>query len=76
MALAVFASSSIGKAYGYLLFLRGSTLLAQPFNAEALQLAGDVFPVASDASFSFDPPLIAASASASGRLVYVSNPGM
>lgn len=59
----------------YLLFLRGSALLAQPFSAEALQFAGDVLPVATDASFSLSPPLIGASVSAGGRLVYVSNPG-
>ncbi len=69
---AIFAPSTTGKKYGYLLFLRGSTLMAQPFNAETLQLAGDVFPVANDASISFNGD-VAASASAGGILVYEAN---
>ena len=70
---ALFAPSTTGKKYGYLLFLRGNALMAQPFSAETLQLAGDVFPVAAEASFSFNAPQIAASASASGILVYDAN---
>jgi len=70
---AVFAPSTTGKKYGYLLFLRGRDLMAQPFNAETLQLAGDVFPVAADASFSMSTALIGASASATGTLVYEAN---
>jgi eukaryotic-like serine/threonine-protein kinase len=69
---AVFAPSTTGKKYGYLLFLRGSELMAQPFSAETLQLAGDVFPVAAEASLSFNGE-IEASASAGGILVYQSN---
>ncbi len=69
---AVFAPSTTGKKYGYLLFLRGSELMAQPFSAETLQLAGDVFPVAEEASFSFNGQ-IAASVSAGGILVYENN---
>jgi len=67
-----FAPSTTGKKYGYLLFLRGSTLMAQPFNTETLQLAGDVFPVGTDISLDFNND-IAASASASGILVYGAN---
>jgi eukaryotic-like serine/threonine-protein kinase len=70
---AIFVPSTTGKKYGYLLFLRGSELMAQPFSAETLQLAGDVFPVAADASNSLNPALIAASASVGGILVYESN---
>jgi Tol biopolymer transport system component len=70
---AVFVPSTTGKNYGYLLFLRGSELMAQPFSAETLQLAGDVFPVAAQASGSLTPSLIAASASAGGILVYGAN---
>jgi Tol biopolymer transport system component len=67
---AVFAPSTTGKKYGYLLFLRGSELMAQPFSAETLQLAGDVFPIAAEASNSLNPTLIAASASPGGILAY------
>jgi eukaryotic-like serine/threonine-protein kinase len=70
---AVFAPSTNRKKYGYLLFLRGRELMAQPFSAETLQLAGDVFPVAGEASFSFNIPQIAASVSANGILVYETN---
>ena len=70
---AVFAPSTTGKNYGYLLFLRGSALMAQPFSAETLQLAGDVFPVATEASFSFNTGAIAVSATAGGILVYETN---
>jgi eukaryotic-like serine/threonine-protein kinase len=69
---AVFAPSTTGKKYGYLLFLRGSDLMAQPFNAETLQLAGEVFPVAAETSFNLNSQ-IAASASAGGILVYETN---
>ncbi len=41
---------------GHLLFLRGSTLMAQPFDADALTLRGDPFPVASDAHASLTQP--------------------
>jgi Tol biopolymer transport system component len=71
---AVFAPSTTGKKYGYLLFLRGSDLMAQPFSEETLQLAGDVFLVAPDATLNLNNHL-AASASASGILVYETNLG-
>jgi len=72
---AIFVPSTTGKKYGYLLFLRGSTLMAQPFSAEKLQLAGDVFPVAAEVSFSPNVFQIAASASPVGILVYRSDVG-
>jgi eukaryotic-like serine/threonine-protein kinase len=69
---AVFVPSTTGKKYGYLLFLRGSELMAQPFSAETLQLAGDLFPVAAETSINLNGQT-AASASASGILVYEIN---
>ena len=69
---AVFVPSTTGKKYGYLLFLRENALIAQPFDAETLQLAGDVFPVAAEATFSLNSPQINASASAGGILAYAS----
>ena len=71
-ASAIFAPSANGKKYGYLLFLRGSALMAQPFDANTLQLAGDVFPVAAEASVTFSGQ-VAASASTNSILVYTSN---
>jgi eukaryotic-like serine/threonine-protein kinase len=56
---------------GYLLFLRGAVLMAQPFDVQAFRLSGEATPVAGDAvsgSLSVDP-----SFSASGKevLAYV-----
>jgi serine/threonine protein kinase len=69
---AIYAPSTTGKKYGYLLFLRGTVLMAQPFNAQTLQLAGDVFPITADASLDSNGQ-VAASASAGGILVYEAN---
>jgi Tol biopolymer transport system component len=69
---ATFAPSTTGKNYGYLLFLRTNVLMAQPFSAETLQLAGDVFPVAAEVTIDVNGR-VAASASA-GILVYDSSP--
>jgi len=66
---AVFAASTSGKKYGYLLFLRGNVLMAQPFNAETLQLSGDVFPAATEASANRNGQ-VSASASNTGILTY------
>ncbi len=44
--LILHASSSMGYAQGYLLFLRERTLMAQPFDSKRLELAGDALPVA------------------------------
>jgi eukaryotic-like serine/threonine-protein kinase len=68
----VFAPSTHGSRQGYLLFLRGTTLTAQPFDTGTLQLAGDAFPVAEQVATDFNGQ-VAASASANGVLVYLSN---
>jgi len=55
---------------GYLLFIRGSSLLAQPFDADRLRLAGEPFPIARDVIY-FGPTLSTSfSVSANGVLVY------
>lgn len=68
-----FVPSTTGKKYGYLLFIRGHTLMAQPFNSETLELAGDAIRVATEASFTFSFPSIGASASADGTLAYLNH---
>jgi serine/threonine protein kinase len=68
----VFAPSTHGSRQGYLLFLRGTTLTAQPFDTETLQLSGDAFPVAEQAAMDYNSQ-VAASASANGILFYSSN---
>ena len=70
---AIFMPSTTGKKYGYLLFLRGNEIIAQPFNADTRQISGDVFPVAPDGSFSLTNFTVAASASAGGVLAYEAN---
>jgi eukaryotic-like serine/threonine-protein kinase len=73
----LFASSMLGKEYGYLLFGRGNSLMAQPFNSKTLQLAGDVFPTGVQAS-SLDSHgflELLASVSGNGMLAYRYTPG-
>jgi hypothetical protein len=52
---------------GYLLFKRERTLMAQPFDAAALQLRAEPFPLAHEMSAG---PLLEASASSNGVLAY------
>ena len=47
--------------------------MAQPFDAGTLQLAGDAFPVAGQASTNSSALQVAASASRNGVLVYLAN---
>jgi serine/threonine protein kinase len=55
---------------GYLLFIRGATLLAQPFDADRLRLTGEVFPIAQNVIY-YGPTLSTSfSASENGVLVY------
>jgi WD40 repeat protein len=74
MSRAVFAPSTTGKKYGYLLFLRGGALMAQPFSAETLQLAGEAIPVAAEGSTDLNGG-VEASASANGILASETDPG-
>jgi len=43
---AAYAPPAAGSENGHLLFLRGSTLMAQPLDAKRFELAGEPFPVA------------------------------
>ena len=55
---------------GYLLFIRGASLLAQPFDADRLRLAGEPFPIAQNVVY-YGPTLSASfSVSGNGVLVY------
>jgi Tol biopolymer transport system component len=55
---------------GYLLFIRGETLMAQPFLAGKFQLSGEPFPVAEQLGFNSVFALGAFSVSENGVLVY------
>jgi serine/threonine protein kinase len=70
---AIYAPPAAGARNGHLLFLREGTLMAQSFDAEALQLLGDPFPVATQASVSYTPPQVAASIALNGTLAYLAN---
>jgi len=55
---------------GYLLFNREGTLMAQPFDAERLELAGEEVPIAEDVQFNAVNMRAAFAASANGVLAY------
>jgi Tol biopolymer transport system component/predicted Ser/Thr protein kinase len=62
---------------GHLLFLRGTTLMAQPFDARRLVLAGEAFPIAEQIQTQpVNPPYGIFSASESGLLVYQTGTGV
>ena len=65
-----FAWSAAGGRLGHLIFIRESTLLAQPFDSEAAQLSGDVFPVGEGVAFTNTNNFAPVTASANGVLLY------
>jgi len=73
--LLVYTHASAIYASGHILFLRQNTLMAQPFDAEKLELKGDATPV--DDPVMEDTSIVkgAFSASNDGRLLYVYSPG-
>lgn len=64
-------SSPLFAAQGYLLFARGSTLLAQSFDARKLALTGEPFPVAEQIGYNNSNSYSNASVSADGTLAYL-----
>jgi WD40 repeat protein len=70
---AMFAPPAAGSRNGHLLFLREGSLMAQSFDTDALQLLGDPFPVAAQASYSLTGPQVAASIALNGTLAYLAN---
>jgi Tol biopolymer transport system component len=65
-----------GNGSGRLIFLRGDTLMAQPFDPAARQVVGDPIAVASHATVSNTPPKSAASTAPNGTLVFLANGGL
>ncbi len=57
----------------HLIFLRGTTLMAQPFDPAKLEAVGDPFAVASQASTTATDRQMAASAAPNGTLIYAGN---
>ncbi|HWE51282.1 MAG TPA: protein kinase [Bryobacteraceae bacterium] len=68
----VYSPPQPGSRYSHLLFLRDTTLFAQPFDDRSLQLAGDPFPVAEHVSQGSDGQLDAA-IDLNGNLVFATN---
>jgi hypothetical protein len=69
----IYTPPAVSGGLAHLLFLRQGTLMAQPFDDQRMQVVGDPFPVASGASVTLNPPQVAASVSADGTLLYLSD---
>ncbi len=63
-------SSNVVYAQNHLLFLRETTLMAQPFDPQRLTLTGDAFPIAEQIQTQGNPPAGVFSASENGVLAY------
>jgi Tol biopolymer transport system component len=63
-------SSPLYSPPGYLLFVRGGTLLAQPFDADRLELKGDAIPIAEGVQFNPTNGKAAVAVSRNGVLAY------
>ena len=68
-------SNNVFYTEGYLLFLRETTLMAQPFDAGRLALTGEPVPVAEQIQTLSNPPTGAFSVSDNGVLVYQTGTG-
>jgi eukaryotic-like serine/threonine-protein kinase len=71
---AIFVPRRNGASHDHLLFLRENTLMAQSFDADTLQFAGDPFSVAPQLSQTLAPRQVAASAAGNGTLIYLAGP--
>ena len=65
------SESSVAYAQGHLLYLRGSTLMAQPFDADGLKTTGEAAPIAERIPTYMNPSRLAGfTVSATGLLVF------
>jgi eukaryotic-like serine/threonine-protein kinase len=62
--------SRVEYAVGHLFFVRGGTLMAQPFDISALKLTGEAVPVAENVGFNSRAAFAAFSVSQTGTIVY------
>jgi hypothetical protein len=69
------SSTNVFYAQGHLLYLRETTLMAQPFDTRKLAVTGDAFPVAEQIQTLGNPAFGFFSASDSGVLVYQTGGG-
>ncbi len=68
-------SSNVLYTQGHLMFLRETTLMAQPFDAQRLELTGDAFPIAEQIQTQGAPLAGVFSASENGVLAYLTGTG-
>lgn len=69
-------SGNVMYAVGHLLFMNGSSLMAQPFDAERLTVTGRAVPIAEKVRFSDGRPSFGVfSVSQAGRLAYLPQGG-
>src|SRR4029453_9692174 len=52
------ASITVGHSQGHVLFLRGTTLMAQPLDEQRLRLSGEAVPIADSIRTGGQPPLV------------------
>src|SRR6266853_1606344 len=71
----VFAPSAAGSSIGHLLFVRESTLMAQPFDAGSAQTSGDAVPIAENVFVPPGGPYIPVTVSENSVLVYWTTQG-
>jgi serine/threonine protein kinase len=67
---AMYAPAAGSGQGGYLLFRRGTTLMAQPFDPGSLRMTGEMFPLAQDVANAGNTFFSAFSVSAHGELTY------
>jgi len=68
-------SANVAYAAGHLLFVRQTTLLARPFDADRLTFTGEPFPVAEQVQVLGSPPVGVFSVSETGVLTYQTGTG-
>ncbi len=69
------ATTNVVYASGHLLFVRETTLMAQPFDARSAQLSGEAFPIAEDVQFDSGYSNGVFSVSGNGVLLYQTGAG-
>jgi eukaryotic-like serine/threonine-protein kinase len=73
---AAYVPATASTRDGYLLFRRGTTLMALPFNRERLQAAGEMFPLAQQVATTGNAAHAGFSVLENGTLVYLSGPAV
>ncbi len=64
------AKSNAAYAAGHILFMRGNTLMARPFDAGRLELTGDAFPIAENVAYNDQFSRGSFTVSTNGMLIY------